>query len=96
MQEVPSRYAKGEIPAVVFTVEFVVPIRGPGYWVVIEKQILEGGDTWVAVGSPDAPGLVRLDRLELDLDGITIAGDKLYYATRERAQKFIDRWSGKP
>jgi hypothetical protein len=94
MQDVP-KYAIGEVPTQVYSVEFTLPVRGPGYWIVVERMILEGGDTWVAVGQPDSPGLVRLDRLELDLDGRTIADGKLYYATRERAQQFIERWKGK-
>ena len=93
----PDTYAKGEVPTHVYSVLFTLPLgTGPGYWVIEERPILESADAWVAVGHHDAPGLVRLDRMELDLDGITIAGDRLYYATRERAQRFIDRWKGKP
>ena len=82
-----------EAPRYVYSVAFCQPARiGPGYWLVEERPILESADTWVVVGYHDSPGLVKLNRNELDLDGMTVAIDRIFYSTRERAQRFVDRW----
>ena len=74
-----------EVPLYVYSVAFCQPLRvGPGYWLVEERPILESADTWIVVGSIGAPGIVKLDRMELDLDGMTVVDDRIFYATRER------------
>ena len=84
---------RNEVPVYVYSVRFCQPPKlGPAYWIVEDRLILESCDTWVVVGSLEVPGLIKLNRLELDLDGLTVVGDRIYYATRERAQRFIDRW----
>ena len=84
---------RNEVPRYVFS---VVPTQsaasGSMYWTVEEHPILESSDSWIVVGCDLAPGILKLDRMELDLNGMTVAGDKLFYATRERAQHFIRRW----
>ncbi len=92
----PKLLAKGEVPTHVFSVFFDLPLEGgAGEWTIEARPILEAGDSWIVVGYSDAPGIVKLDRMELDLDGKTVAGDRLFYATRSLAQRFIDRWGEK-
>lgn len=81
-----------EAPQFVYSVAFCQPAGiGPGYHLIEERAIVESADTWVVVGYHDAPGYVKLNRLELDLDGMTVAMDRIFYATKERAQRFVDR-----
>ena len=81
-----------EVPNYVYSVRLSRScVSRPGDWTIDEIEILESSDTWIVVRQTEAPGLTKLDRLELDLDGVTVAGDRLFYATLERARKFIDR-----
>ena len=82
-----------EVPTYVFSLRWCEPPKlGAPYWIVEERRILESADTWIVIGDVEAPGMLRLNRLELDMDGMTILGDQIFYATRSRAQRFIDRW----
>jgi len=81
-----------EPPKYVYSVAFCQPAGiGLGYYLVEEREIVESADTWVVVGYHDAPGFVKLNRLELDLDGMTVVGDRIFYSTHERALRFVDR-----
>jgi hypothetical protein len=61
------------------------------------------GDSWRPVACPvikSTPNLLHvlsgrvrvLDRYQLEHDGKTANGNDVFYATRDRAQAFCDRW----
>ena len=84
-----------EVPTYVFSVRWSQPAKiGAPYWVIEELLILESSDSWIVVRDNNPPGITKLDRQELDLDGITVVGERIFYAARERAQRFINRWHG--